>query len=185
MLELRTPPSYRVATTFTPMAPALTRFSPRFAITLGGTLVLGFIVIRLISGAIYAEETRSLPTVETEVLSVYQPTVKKMTDVEKVLKSADRLVLKGYYPFAALLYEQASNLDPNLRDASYGWAYSLLQKPQVTASDLVAIHSAIARAEAVDPLYAPLLQVKLIVANLEKDTATLAATRARLDSLKF
>ncbi|HEY1074863.1 MAG TPA: hypothetical protein VGE59_04185 [Patescibacteria group bacterium] len=185
MVEFQVPPTYRVATRLASNVSVAPRLSSRFAIILGSVFFGGLIVIKLIAGAIYAEETRLLPSAETEILPTYQLTVKKMTNVEKAMKSADRLVSKGYYDFSELLYAQASTLDPNLRDASYGWAYSIIKKPHLASKDLVDLHTAMSRAEAVDPLYPPLLQLKLIVATLEKDQSTTTATQARLDSLKF
>ena len=170
----------RVASQYQP----LRRFSTRFVVTAIVIIILGISVIIFVPKVVYNQVTAPFVNNDNGVYAAYELNVVKQTDQSKLGQAGEYLLKKQLYPHAALAFKRAADLDPNYRDAAYGWAYAILQDKQtkLTAGDLQDIHDAIKRAEAVDPLYIPLLKLKLLMAEIERDqdTAQLVQSRLRL-----
>ena len=149
-------------------------------------LLSGLFVIRLVANATYAKQVSSLPVEATEIYDTYAQTVEKKTDVLQLMKNGSELLAKNMPLYAKLNFKRASDLNTNLRDVAYGWAYTLLQSRQssLTESDLAEIRQAIDRAERVDPHFKPLLQLKLMVAEMTGDQGTMQITQNRLRLLE-
>lgn len=155
---------------------------PFFALLIAAFLV-GLFGVRLLSGAVYALNTRHLPTDKDVVYPAYEAKVSQATDSPKLALSGKKLLEKQLDAYAVLNFKRASDLDPTYRDAAYGWAYALLKnKPEtLTQSDLQSLHTAIDRAEKVDPLYVPVLKLKKMLADLEHDSQTAQAAQKRIE----
>lgn len=142
--------------------------------------------MRMLTHVAYEQEVKQLGTTDDPVFSAYSQTVSHAKDARSLARVGEKLLVKGMPRFAVLHFKRASELDPNYRDAAYGWAYALLQekKESLTEADLQEIHTAINRAEAIDPLYIPVLKLKLFLAELEQDQSVINATQARLQLLE-
>ncbi len=161
------------------------RLRPTVALGLAVLTVVGLAGSRLVSGQVYRWGTRNLTSPDALVLPAYGEFVAQQTDVDALSRQGRRLLEKNLPGYAALLFRRASELDPNYRDAAYAWAYAVLQANpnQLSLGDRQDIHQAINQIEKVDPHYLPMLKLKLLLARLEGDAATVAATQARLKLL--
>lgn len=161
-------------------------FSVRGIVFIFGLLLFGPFLVKGITSRAYAAESRAMATNEDLISPAYETALEKTSDVSKLTRVGQGLMTLGFYKYAALNFKRASDVDPNFRDASYAWAYCILKDKHsaLTPQDLSQVHLAINRAEAVDPLYLPLLKLKIAVAELEKDQSTLDATHARLSLLE-
>lgn len=151
-----------------------------------GALIIGLVIISTISNVVYKLNTRDLPRPEELIYPAYEERVKHETEVTKLAKSADGLTKKQMFAYATLNFKRASELDPNYRDMAYGWAYALLQTKNTLLSqtDLEEIRTAIERAESVDPLYPPVLELKKLLADLENNQDIKTSVEHRLQLLK-
>jgi hypothetical protein len=149
---------------------------------LGSILVVGILLIRGIGSMIYFSQTRNLPTEEGFIDKVYAQTVAHKLDPALASATGITLLLDKYPRYAAWNFKQASDLDPNFRDAAYGYAYAYLQdkKNRLTADDFKVLYEVIDRGEKVDPLYKPLLELKKIIAELENNQTLVSSIDARL-----
>jgi hypothetical protein len=147
--------------------------------------VLGVIIVRIITHRIQANTQATIAQQDDLIYPVYKERVKQQSNVTKLITVADALSKKKLFVYAALNFEQASTLDPNYRDAAYGWAYTLMQAhhAHLSVDDRKQLHAAIARVEAVDPLYVPLLQLKLTLAEVEKNEADKQLAQQRLQAV--
>jgi hypothetical protein len=145
----------------------------------------GMALIQFITGQVYSSSVKAIPTGEALIYPTYKEHLATQKDTRHLARSGDVLLNSNMPLYASLNFARASELDPNLRDAAYGWAYALLQAKQdkLSPQDLQDIHTAINRAEAVDPMYIPLLKLKLLVAQIEKNQDVITATQARLKAL--
>jgi hypothetical protein len=148
-------------------------------------LLVGIWLIRLVANNTYAKQTRDIPSVESIVLPAYTQKVSRETDIAKLVNVGNGLLDKNLPIYAATAFNKASDLDPNYRDAAYAWGYALMQarNGDLSAAELAQVKTAIDRAEIIDPMYVPLLQLKLLVANIEKNTEVAQATESRLKAL--
>lgn len=162
---------------------------PIRAAVLGGLLallVIGIAVERKVAQVLFTKHSAITATEESVLVPAYREKVMNETDVRKLLHTGDTLMAKNMPLYAAMNYERASALDPNFRDAAYGWAYALLQARNagMKGVELGTIKGAVERAEAVDPLYLPILEIKKSIAGLEHDQSTIEATQARIEALQ-
>ncbi len=163
-----------------------TRFplSPYFFGVLSLLLIGGLVIIRLAATVVYNLQTRNMPTAESLILDPYQQTVAQKTDPQELARTGSGLLKKGLPRYAALNFARASELDSNYRDAAYGWAYALFKakQPNLTTQDRQEINTALDRAERIDPFYRPTIELKQLMAELEKkpDAAQALADRLHL-----
>lgn len=156
-----------------------------FGVVLIGVLVLGIGSIKSISTLVYARNTVQTTDDNQELMDITKVRVAKENDRPTLLKTADGLIKKKLPQHARYYYARLSEVDPNLRDAAYGWAYSIAisREGVMTSDDVAEILLAIERIERVDPLYVPMLEIKLAVAQATQDQKTIEATQKRLDLL--
>ncbi len=148
-------------------------------------LVGGLVIIKMISATVQNAYTHNLSKNEDLITPAYTKHVASESDSAKLATIGNKLMKKQLFAYAALNFKRASDLDPNFRDAAYGWAYTLLEANHnhLTASTLKQLHTAINRTEAIDPFYPPLLHLKITVAQAEGDTATQKIAEQRLKLL--
>ncbi len=146
-------------------------------------LVGGFFVVKIASAAIYHNYTKQLVSADTLILPSYEAAVAKRTDAVKLATTADKLAKKKMYAYAAINFKQASSVDKDYLAAAYGWGWAILQAhPQgLAAQDTQAIHDAITRAEAIDPLYPPVVKLKLALAEMEHNDTAKQLAQQRLE----
>jgi hypothetical protein len=151
-------------------------------IVLVGTLVVGWLMIHMISQAIYRHDNSHLSDQSNQLLQLTQARVNKSSDPTHLANVGQQLLAQHYPQFAALYFKRASDLNPNLRDVDYAWGYAIVKKDngRLSAADTKQVLLAISRTEYVDPLYVPMLQFKLVVAQSTHDQTTFNATQARL-----
>lgn len=159
---------------------------PVLMLGLSALLVVGLLVINGVKSVVYARHTKDIPTAESLILPAYSKKVAGESSVAKLAKVGDALLAKDMAAFAELNFKRASELDKNYRDMAYGWAYSLLQSRngKLTDQDFHDLETAIARAEAVDPHYVPLLQLKIRVEEARGNTSEAKLAQQRLDLLQ-
>src|SRR6266511_4126424 len=112
---------------------SLAQFEPKRpkvgAANLAVILVLGIIggvlVWQLPNRLVYARRVADLPKPEQVVLPTYTKHVDAQTDVNKLAQTGGKLLDHNMPLYAAPNFKRASDLDPNYRDAAYGWAYAL------------------------------------------------------------
>ncbi len=162
------------------------RLNPQFALVLGGIIIAGLVFVKVIIQAVYAREIKQLANPQIVILAPYQEHVSQSTNALKLAQVGEGLLQKKLPRYAEVNFKRASDLDLNYRDAAYGWAYAILARAEgsLTPDDLVSLHTAIDRAEAVDPLYPPLLKLKLIVAKTENNQDLVTLTQNRLNLLE-
>ncbi len=151
-----------------------------------GVLLVGFLAIKFVSHAVYTLETKRIISTEDIIFPGYKQKVQKETDVSKLARVANNLSQKNLYTYASLNFKRASDLDPNYREMAYGWAYAILHATngKLSPQDLTDLHTALTRAEAVDPLYKPTLELKKLIAQLENDKDAQAQADQRLKLLQ-
>lgn len=147
---------------------------------------LGLGVIRLATNAIYTTAVANTHDQSDEIITLAQARVGQTGDVAKLIATGQKLLGKNEPGFAKLYFARASDLDLNLRDASYGWGYSVVKSRggRLTDDDVGEILKAIDRTERVDPLYLPMLELKLSLAEARGDQPTVDATKKRIELIK-
>lgn len=157
-----------------------------FGMVLLGILVLGFGSIKSLSSMVYARNTVPTTDDNQELMELTKVRVTKENDRATLLKTADALLKKKLPQHARYYYARLSEVDPNLRDAAYGWAYCIAVSREgvMTGEDVAEILQAIERIERVDPLFVPMLEIKLAVAQASQDQPMIEATQKRLELLK-
>ncbi len=147
--------------------------------------VVGLLVIRVAKGVVYASQAKKTESAEALILTPYTQTVAAKNNAIERAQVGQSLLEKDLPLYAAINFAQAATLDPNYRDAAYGWAYALLQAKgdHLSEQDSQNIHKAITQAEAVDPLYPPLLELKKIVAEAENKPDVMQQVAERLQLL--
>lgn len=145
----------------------------------------GLVLLKVVLAAVYKVESSKGATEAGVIHTVYKHHVSEQKDVDKLAKIGNNLLQDKNYYYAALNLKQASDLDANYRDAAYGWAYATVQINQdnLTADALTEIKTGLTRAEKVDPYYAPMLRLKLIVAQAENNQETVKSTEERMTVL--
>lgn len=145
-------------------------------------LIIGIVITRIITQATYLRQTSHLPTDDTMIIPAYTQSINQRTDTTQIAKAGEQLLAKGMPKYAAINFARASDLDKNSRDLAYAWAFSLVKAKgnNLTSGDLKNIKTALARGEAIDPFYIPLLQLKLLLAQAEHDVPTIEAIQERL-----
>lgn len=157
-----------------------------FGVVLLGILVLGIGSIKSLSAMVYARSTVPTTDDNQEMMELTKVRAAKENDRANLLKTADALLKKKLPQHARYYYARLSEVDPNLRDAAYAWAYSIAisREGVLTSDDVAEILQAIERVERVDPLYVPMLEIKLAVAQVTQDQPMIEATQKRLELLK-
>lgn len=149
-------------------------------------LVAGYFIIQAISEHAFNRALAAFSDTSGDIATLTEQRVGRMNDVNTIMTTAQKLVNKKQTRYAAYYYKRASDLDSNVRDAAYGWAYAVVvgNDGKLTPTLVEAVKEAIARVEKVDPMYIPMLELKLDVAKQTGDTASAEATQKRLDLLK-
>lgn len=156
-----------------------------FWIVLIALFILGVGIIRLVANSAYYKESRKSIDRTAEIKELAQSRVAASTDTPKLISTGQKLLQEDQAEYARLYFARASDLDTNLRDTAYAWAYSIVKSVhgKLSSSDIVEVNQALARAERVDPFFKPVLEMKLVVAKQLGDTSLAQATEARLKLL--
>ena len=149
-------------------------------------LGLGVALIKVVSKTVYAAQVSNQPDSKPELLELTQRRVAAKNDVAKLAATAESLLKTNRPEYAKYYFARVSDLDLNLRDAAYGWAYAITKanRGELSSVDLVELTTAIDRGEKVDPFFVPLLELKLALAKSQNNQALINATQKRLDLLK-
>lgn len=185
-MDWRQPDSLRTQWSYTPRSKKRLQWQSWMTyIALGVALAGGVLIINSVKGSTYQSTLQKLPDVGDSMESTFSVSVSKKTDARALAKSADGLLKMKLYSFAAIAFHRASDIDPNYRDAAYGWAYARFQSEQEVLSpqSVDEIKQALARVEAVDPLYIPAIKLRLLIAQKENDVSLVEKLTNRLSTL--
>lgn len=165
----------------------LVKTSPKklfFWLTLIGLFFLGLGLVRLTANAVY-DHVSAAADMPQNLDGFTKARVARRTDAVKLVNAGQKLLGQNMAEFAAYYFARASELDPNWRDAAYGWGYSVIagRGGQLGEDDVKQVETAIVRVERVDPFYQPMLELKRALAESRHDQATIDAVNRRLELL--
>jgi cytochrome c-type biogenesis protein CcmH/NrfG len=158
----------------------------KWIIILLASLILGLCLISRAKTFAYQRASKGILTSEAAILPAYAESVEQKRDAQTLGTIGQNLLEKNMPLFASVNFKQAAQLDPNSRDAAYGWAYSLAKAhgDNISQETMTEIKEALDKVEAIDPHYIPALKLAQQVATLQGDQAQFQSLTQRLELLE-
>lgn len=161
------------------------KFRLKWFIILIASIILGLSLIERAKTVTYNKASTGQKSPESLLLPAYEKKVKAKTDARKLAQVGQNLLDKQMPQFAVVNFKQAVAIDPEYRDAAYGWAYSLatIHQSDLNQETIDQINRALDKVEAVDPHYIPGLTLRQEIAQLEGKKETVDAMAKRIELL--
>jgi hypothetical protein len=161
-------------------------FRLKWVIILLASFIIGLCLVSRAKTFAYSHASRSKVTAEAAILPAYAESVAEKKDAITLGTIGQNLLVKDMPQYAALNFKQSALLDPNSRDAAYGWAYALAvaHKDSLSPDTMNEIKGALDKVEAIDPHFIPALKLYQQIASLQGNQGQFQSISERLKLLE-